>query len=149
MLQVIRTHDVPKNPYIPRFLHTILGPHYYHYHVPHSISQYYSPLWSETQVTFWTFILNLKGHCMSEQSGTVSTYLKIHDRASAGGNAPGSMSWDSTPSACPPACPARSVLRNAVRLSSGALMPTRGASSGRTLGGEIIRREEVKYDNPY
>ena len=23
---VIRTHDVPKNPYIPVFLHTILGP---------------------------------------------------------------------------------------------------------------------------
>ena len=26
---VIRTHDVPKNPYIPLFLHTILGPDYY------------------------------------------------------------------------------------------------------------------------
>ena len=29
MLQVIRTHDVPKNPYIPLFLPTILGLAYY------------------------------------------------------------------------------------------------------------------------
>ena len=26
---VIRTHDVPKKPYIPLLLHTILGPDYY------------------------------------------------------------------------------------------------------------------------
>ena len=26
---VIRTHHVPKHPYIPYFLHTILGPDYY------------------------------------------------------------------------------------------------------------------------
>ena len=26
---VIRTHDGPKNPYIPLFLHAILGPEYY------------------------------------------------------------------------------------------------------------------------
>ena len=29
MLQEIRTHDGPKNPYIPLFLRTILGPDYY------------------------------------------------------------------------------------------------------------------------
>ena len=27
--RVISTHDGPKNPYIPQFLHTILGPDYY------------------------------------------------------------------------------------------------------------------------
>ena len=26
---IIRTHDGPKNPYMPVFLHTILGPDYY------------------------------------------------------------------------------------------------------------------------
>ena len=26
---VIRTHDVPKNPYIPLFLHNMFGPDYY------------------------------------------------------------------------------------------------------------------------
>ena len=31
---VIMTHDVPKNPYTPLFLHTILGPNYYQYGKP-------------------------------------------------------------------------------------------------------------------
>ena len=29
MIQVVRTLDGPKKPYIPPIFHTILGPHYY------------------------------------------------------------------------------------------------------------------------
>ena len=61
MLQVIRTHDVPKNPYIPLFLRTILGLHYYSIYPRNSIMRHIKV--SEIDVFFYlVFLSSLFSH---------------------------------------------------------------------------------------